>query len=114
MYSAAKENPSMNLEWCRKPEVGLPRPDLCLFLDISAEDAAKRGGFGTEKYERKDMQDRVRELFNTLIQKEGSDFVRINAGASVEEVAAQVREQADRCIERVAKGQLPLGIVEEW
>ena len=45
------------------------------------------------------MQDRVRELFNTLIQKkEGDDFVRINAGASMEEVAAQVREQADRCI----------------
>ena len=105
----------MSLEWCRKPEVGLPRPDLCLFLDISAEDAAKRGGFGTEKYEKKEMQDRVRELFETLMQKkEGEDFVRIDAGAGLEEVAAKVREQADRCIERVAKGQLPLRIVEDW
>lgn len=115
VYSAAKQNASMSLEWCRKPEVGLPRPDLCLFLDISAEDAAKRGGFGTEKYEKKDMQDRVRGLFETLMQKkEGEDFVRIDAGASLEEVAAKVREQADRCIERVAKGQLPLRVVEDW
>ncbi|KAJ5060801.1 thymidylate kinase-domain-containing protein [Bipolaris maydis] len=115
VYSAAKQNPNMSLEWCRQPDVGLPRPDLCLFLDISADDAAKRGGFGTEKYEKKDMQDRVRQLFETLMQKkEGEDFVRIDAGASLEEVAAKVREQADRCIERVAKGQLPLRTVEEW
>ncbi|KAI0606531.1 Thymidylate kinase [Pyrenophora tritici-repentis] len=72
----------MSLEWCRNPELGLPRPDLCIFLDISAEDAAKRGGYGAEKYEKKDMQDRVRVLFETLMQrKEGEDFVRIDAGA---------------------------------
>ncbi|KAI4628247.1 hypothetical protein J4E80_002385 [Alternaria sp. BMP 0032] len=115
VYSAAKQNPSMSLEWCRKPEVGLPRPDLCLFLDISADDAAKRGGYGTEKYERKEMQDRVRELFETMMQKkEGEDFVRIDAGESMTDVAAKIRQEVDRCIERVAKGQLPLGTVEGW
>ncbi|KAI4645794.1 hypothetical protein J4E93_005372 [Alternaria ventricosa] len=115
VYSAAKQNPSMSLEWCRKPEVGLPRPDLCLFLDISADDAAKRGGYGTEKYEKKEMQDRVRELFETMMQKkEGEDFVRIDAGESMTNVAAKIRQEVDRCIERVAKGQLPLGTVEGW
>ncbi|KAI4636165.1 hypothetical protein J4E83_001119 [Alternaria metachromatica] len=115
VYSAAKQNPSMSLEWCRKPEVGLPRPDLCLFLDISADDAAKRGGYGTEKYEKKEIQDRVRELFETMMQKkEGEDFVRIDAGESMTDVAAKIRQEVDRCIERVAKGQLPLGTVEGW
>ncbi|KAH6881595.1 thymidylate kinase-domain-containing protein [Alternaria rosae] len=115
VYSAAKQNPSMSLEWCRKPEVGLPRPDLCLFLDISAEGAAKRGGYGNEKYEKKEMQDRVRELFETMMQKkEGEDFVRIDAGESMTDVAAKIRQEVDRCIERVAKGQLPLRTVEEW
>ncbi|CAO2647295.1 Nn.00g082170.m01.CDS01 [Neocucurbitaria sp. VM-36] len=75
VYSAAKNKPNLSLEWCRKPDEGLPRPDVCIFLDISAEDAAKRGGYGTEKYEKKDMQDRVRELFETLMQrKEGEDL----------------------------------------
>ena len=115
MYSAAKQNPSLSLEWCRHPEVGLPRPDLCLFLDISAEDAAKRGGYGTEKYEKKEMQDLVRGLFETMMQrKEGEEFVRIDAGASLETVQAKIREQVDRCVEHIAKGQLPLRTVGEW
>lgn len=105
----------MSLEWCRKPDVGLPRPDLAVFLDISAEDAAKRGGYGTEKYEKKEMQDQVRILFDTLIKKpEGEDFVRVDAGASLEDVAGQIRRQVDRCIEEVAKKQAPLRFVGEW
>ncbi|KAF1847974.1 thymidylate kinase [Cucurbitaria berberidis CBS 394.84] len=115
VYSAAKKNPSLSLEWCRKPDVGLPRPDVCLFLDISAEDAAKRGGYGTEKYEKEDMQHRVRELFETLMQrKEGEDFVRIDAGRSLEEVQRRIREEVDQGIERVDRGNLPLRVVGEW
>lgn len=115
VYSAAKHNPNMTLEWCRKPDVGLPRPDLCVFLDIAAEDAASRGGYGTEKYERKEMQDRVRELFETLMQrKEGEDFVRIDAGSGLEDVQKKVWEEVDRCVERVDKESLPLRVVEEW
>ncbi|KAL6704417.1 Thymidylate kinase [Coniothyrium glycines] len=115
VYSAAKQNPSMSLEWCRQPDVGLPRPDLCIFLDISTDDAAKRGGYGTEKYEKKEMQDRVRQLFDTLMrEKDGEDLVRIDAGADLEDVQAQIRVQVDQCFEKVAKGQLPLRKVEEW
>jgi dTMP kinase len=115
VYSAAKHNPSMTLEWCRKPDVGLPRPDLCIFLDICAEDAAKRGGYGTEKYEKKEMQDRVRELFETLMErKEGEDFVRIDAGASLEEVQRMVKKEVDQCIERVDGEELSLRVVEGW
>jgi dTMP kinase len=115
VYSAAKHNPSMTLGWCRKPDVGLPRPDLCIFLDISAEDAAKRGGYGTEKYEKKEMQDRVRELFEKLMErKEGDDFVRIDAGVKLEEVQEKVKREVDRCIERVDGEGAPLRVVEEW
>lgn len=95
--------------------MGLPRPDLCLFLDISAEDAAKRGGYGTEKYEKKELQDRVRELFNVMMQsQEKDDFVRIDAGASIEEVQRKIREQVEQTIFRVQSEQLPLRFVETW
>lgn len=115
VYSAAKQNPSLSLEWCRQPEVGLPRPDLCLFLDISAEEAAARGGYGTEKYEKKEMQDQVRKLFEVMMErKEGEEFVRIDAGRGLEEVQAEIREQVDRCIERVAKSRVPIRTVGEW
>ena len=63
VYSAAKQNPSLTLSWARAPEVGLPRPDLVLFLDLSEEMAKLRGGWGGELYEKAEMQRRVRDLF---------------------------------------------------
>lgn len=115
VYSAAKHNPSMSLSWCRQPDVGLPRPDLCIFLDISAEDAAKRGGYGAEKYEKKEMQDRVRVLFETLMQKpEGEDLVRIDAGGTLEEVQKMVRSEVNKCVGRVDEEGLALRVMKEW
>lgn len=63
VYSAAKQNPSLTLPWARAPEVGLPRPDLVLFLDLDENQAKARGGWGGEAYEKAEMQRRVRELF---------------------------------------------------
>ena len=63
VYSAAKQNPSLPLAWARAPEVGLPRPDLVLFLDLDENQARARGGWGGEAYEKAGMQRRVRELF---------------------------------------------------
>lgn len=115
VYSAAKHNPTLSLAWARHPEVGLPRPDACIFLDISAEDAAKRGGYGTEKYEKQEMQDGVRELFNVLMESsEKDDFVRIDAGASLEEVQSRVKAAVDRVVEKVDKEDLSLRSVEPW
>lgn len=63
VYSAAKQNPTLTLQWARAPEIGLPRPDLVLFMDLDEEQAKARGGFGSEVYERSKMQKRVRDLF---------------------------------------------------
>jgi dTMP kinase len=51
------------LSWAKAPEVGLPRPDLVLFLDLEEQVARERGGWGGEVYEKGEMQRRVRELF---------------------------------------------------
>ena len=37
----------------------LPAPDAVLYLNLTVEAAAKRGGFGQERYEREDMQKQV-------------------------------------------------------
>ena len=63
VYSAAKQNPALSLSWAKAPEVGLPRPDVVLFLDLEEEVARRRGGWGGEVYEKGEMQRRVRELF---------------------------------------------------
>ncbi|KAL4801630.1 thymidylate kinase-domain-containing protein [Aspergillus unguis] len=102
VYSAAKANPSLSLEWAWQPEIGLPKPDLCLFLSISPEEAAKRGGFGGERYENKTMQTRVRELFGTVfsIQRD-SNIHTIDAGRSFEEVSQDISQVVTECIARV-------------
>ncbi|KAH8969909.1 hypothetical protein BDL97_02G058600 [Sphagnum fallax] len=47
-FSAAK---GLDLNWCKAREAGLLAPDLVLYLDIPAEVAAERGGYGGECYE---------------------------------------------------------------
>lgn len=105
VYSAAKQNPSLPLSWARSPEVGLPRPDLVLFLDLSPETAQERGGWGEERYEQAEMQERVRKLFGALKEgpgEESEDLVVVDAGGSVEAVAEEVWRVVG---EKVAEGE---------
>lgn len=101
VYSAAKANPTLSLEWAWQPEVGLPRPDICLFLSISPEEAAKRGGFGAERYENETMQSRVRQLFGTLLDRQRDDVCVIDAGRTVDEVSEEIVDVAVKCISRL-------------
>ncbi|KAL2040709.1 hypothetical protein N7G274_006688 [Stereocaulon virgatum] len=97
VYSAAKGRDDLSLRWAREPEVGLPRPDLCLFLDVSPEVAARRGGFGNEKYETSVMQKRVRELFYELVQlRDGEDIEIVDAGRGIEVVERDIMEKVVR------------------
>lgn len=115
VYSAAKDNPALTLAWAREPEVGLPRPDICLFLDVSPAVAAKRGGFGLEKYENDRTQSRVRELFHrilTLPDKE--DFCVIDADKPMPEVEQSVLDAVLDRMRRVELTKDPLRSVLPW
>lgn len=116
IYSAAKCNPTLSLSWARSPEVGLPRPDLVIFLDLDAEEAARRGGYGEEKYEKKDVQDNVQELFYTLKEsqhEEAEDMAVVYAGHSEDKVADTVFEVV---IGRLEKMDLkkPIRMIRPW
>lgn len=94
--------------------MGLPRPDVVVFLDISPEKAAQRGGFGVEKYENSKMQKRVRELFADIktLHQEGQDFVTIDAGDTEDEVAKRVDEVVVEVVKKVDETGSPLRLVE--
>ena len=79
------------------------RPDLVVFLDLEPREAEQRGGFGGEKYERRELQRNVRRLFHTLAEleprvvdegsmEEAEDMIVVDAGGSTEEVARKIRE----------------------
>ena len=91
VYSAAKQNPDLLLDWAWQMEVGLPQPDLCLFFDISPEEARARGGFGSERYENEEMQKKAKELFHKLFRMAcGRNSIIINAGQPLELVEQNV------------------------
>ena len=100
VYSAAKGNADLTLRWAREPEVGLPRPDICVFLDIDPEVAAQRGGFGAEKYETSQMQKPVRLYFHQLLkQSDGEDMVLVDATRSLGDVQQDLRTLVERAFQ---------------
>lgn len=91
VYSAAKGDPTLGLEWARGMEVGLPLPDLCLFLDVAPGVVVGRGGFGGERYETGGMQERVRGGFLALMGGvDGGGMRVVDAGRGVEVVEGKV------------------------
>jgi dTMP kinase len=53
----------LDLEWLKNPDRGLPRPDAVLYLDLSIEEAKKRGGYGEEVYEKEEVQRVVKSIY---------------------------------------------------
>lgn len=116
VYSAAKANPLLDLAWSRGPEEGLPRPDICIFLDIAESEAAKRGGYGGERYESTKMQKEVRRLFEYFRTNspEAADFETVDGGRTEDEVAASVLEKANEAIEKISRTNTKLRRIEQW
>ncbi|EPS37708.1 hypothetical protein H072_8590 [Dactylellina haptotyla CBS 200.50] len=120
VFSAAKPampipNPHpLSTTWCRNPDVGLPRPDIVIFLNISQEDAAKRAGFGDERYEKPEMQEKVRGLFEELREDErdSGDWWVVDAGKSVGEVAEEVWKGVQEGLRRVKERGLDIRSIE--
>ncbi|OQR94746.1 thymidylate kinase [Achlya hypogyna] len=99
-FTAAKNQPGLNLEWCMQPEVGLPKPDVVIFLNISIEDAAKRSAYGEERYEKREFQERVYENFHRIMATEKWHLV--DATKSIEEIHTTIKQIATDTIARVA------------
>jgi dTMP kinase len=74
---------------------------LTLFFDISPEKARERGGYGEERYEKEEIQTRVRKVFRQLLDEAiGRDdcgkVVVIDAGDDVDTVKSAVWEQVQQ------------------
>jgi dTMP kinase len=65
-------------------------------LSVTEDVAAARGGFGQERYEKAELQRRVKDAF-TLLQKDSkdaSDWRTIDASMPIEEIHWQIQEIA--------------------
>ena len=99
-FSAAK---GMDFEWCKACDTGLLAPDCVIYLDMPVEEAAQRGNYGEERYEKIDFQRTVRERFMAL-KKADEDggklpWYTLDARKSIDELKAEIQAIADKCVE---------------
>ncbi|XP_061834503.2 thymidylate kinase isoform X1 [Nerophis lumbriciformis] len=83
-FTSAK--PGFSLDWCTRPDVGLPKPDLVVFLQLSPAQAALRGQFGEERYETGVFQRAVQQRFEELMKDSSVNWKVVDASQSVEDV----------------------------
>ena len=103
VYSSFKG--TIDMDWCRNCDVGLPEPDIVFFLDIEPEMASGRSAYGEERYEQVSVQHRVRAQFQQLFEWEKQTFRRssnenkicvIDASQSIEEVQLTIQREIEQ------------------
>ncbi|XP_069007013.1 thymidylate kinase [Embiotoca jacksoni] len=87
-FTSAK--PGFCLDWCMKPDVGLPKPDLVVFLQLSPAEAALRGQFGQERYETSVFQRSVQQKFEQLMKDPSVNWQVIDASQDIEGVHSDI------------------------
>jgi len=107
-FSAAKDG--MELDWCKEPDIGLPRPDLVCFLQVSEEVAKQRADFGGERYEKTDFQAKVRDIYDKLAD---SSWKTIDADKTIEEVEEDLYDILKEEVSRTKGGLGRLWIDDE-
>eukprot|EP00239_Pterosperma_sp_CCMP1384_P007212 CAMPEP_0197848984 /NCGR_PEP_ID=MMETSP1438-20131217/10576_1 /TAXON_ID=1461541 /ORGANISM="Pterosperma sp., Strain CCMP1384" /LENGTH=216 /DNA_ID=CAMNT_0043461473 /DNA_START=121 /DNA_END=771 /DNA_ORIENTATION=- len=102
-FTSAKKTPGLDLEWCKAPEKGLIAPDVVLYLQVPVDVAAKRGGYGEERYEKAEFQKTVGEQFEQL--KDDKWHV-IDASADLDTVTEQVQAKALQVVGECMAGKV--------
>lgn len=108
-YSVAK---GLSYDWCRNPDVGLPLPDLTMFLDLDAQTAAARGGYGEERYEKLEFQAKVREAFTRVsqdVKSHGGRWVTIDASKTLDQVTDDIHKAVQRVTSSIDRVGAKLG-----
>ncbi|XP_040828343.1 thymidylate kinase isoform X4 [Ochotona curzoniae] len=108
--SDMEDHSNFSLEWCKQPDVGLPKPDLVLFLQLQLAEAAARGEFGLERYESRAFQEQALERFQQLMSDTSLNWKTVDASRSIEDVHEEIRVLSEEAIACAAWG--PLG--ELW
>ncbi|TDH68778.1 hypothetical protein CCR75_000489 [Bremia lactucae] len=103
-FSAAKSG--LSLDWCWAPEVGLPKPDAVIFLDLSVKLASRRTDFGEERYETTGFQEKVYRNFHYIMRRTTPEWHVVDATGTIEQVHDKIMVIAEEAIEKFA--ELPL------
>lgn len=94
--------------------MGLPGPDLTIYLDIPSEEAQKRKGYGKDHFEELGFQRKVFEAYDILLQEiDASKLVRIDATLPEEEITQIVLREIFSRWEQMRQNQPLAPLFEE-
>nr|XP_061790742.1 thymidylate kinase-like isoform X2 [Nerophis lumbriciformis] len=99
-----------SLDWCTKSDVGLPKPDVVLFLRLSPAEAASRGHYGEERYEDAAFQSAVLDRFTQLMEDPSVNWEVVDASGSINDVHDNIVQKSLDAVD--AAQTQPLG--ELW
>jgi dTMP kinase len=79
-----------------------------IFLSLSSEISALRGGYGQERYEKEEMQRNVLEVFTQLQQdpRDVEDWKVVDASGDIEQVSARIWDILEPILENANKGKI--------
>lgn len=86
------------LSWCKECDRGLPAPDQVILLRMSAEAQLLRAGWGNERFEKLDIQQKVIANYEKLMDR---SWTSIDANQDKDTVHNQLLENALSVIEEV-------------
>jgi dTMP kinase len=99
-YCFAKSK--LPIEHVSTPDIGLPAPDLVLQLRIDMETLSKRGGFGEEIFEVKELQSKVQDVFDRFaVLNVHKGWKKIDANTTVTALHETITELAINVIDEV-------------
>lgn len=102
-YSTAK---GLDFDWCMGPDKGLPRPDVTIFLKFENSENSNRSGFGDERYEVVEFQEKVSTVFKKFADNKEWKPIFVD-GLGIDEVHQKVWNEINQVVDGV-NAQLPI------
>lgn len=96
VFTSAKQ--CVDFKWCCDPENGLPKPDLVMILKLSSEEMIKRSGFGEERYENIEFQNKVDKNYEKF---KNDNFIQVDAAQDICVLTNKLLEKVLKTIDSV-------------
>lgn len=105
-YTAATGG--LTLEWCKQFDVGLPQPDLTIYMECEVEKTIRRRGSGLPFFETAHLQKEVKKQYEILRQEE-SDWITVDTtNKSEDEVLMELIPVIDNLLKKFRENPPPL------
>ncbi|KAG0418816.1 Thymidylate kinase, partial [Dictyocoela roeselum] len=72
-------------KWARMADIGLPYPDISVFIDLRPSDALMRAQFGEEKYENVEFMEKTYAVLKRLVEESRNPLV-VDGSLSEDEI----------------------------